>query len=176
MLLPLFLRWHGHPLVAPLLGLRAGVAVAAVAYLFYPQVTSAPLLYVLTVVEGLDTVWETCVHALVSLLVTDGAQGRAFGGLSFLRTAINLLGPTVCNSIWAVSVSTDPGVCFYVFSAVSFVSLGAASVLGPMVLRDGSLLEEAERQKAAMALPGQSDEADGGGCDRGELRAALLPA
>ena len=194
LLLPLFLRRHGHPLLAPLLGLRAGCAVAAVAYLFYPLATRPALLYALTFLEGLDTVWETCLHALVSLLTTAEAQGRAFGGLSFLRTAINLLGPTVCNSVWAATVSVNVNISFYVFSAVSVVSLLAASALKPVVLRDGALLEEAERQKAgaeaaaavgggkaggaagvapvALALGPEGGD-DGGGCD--ELRAALLP-
>ena len=174
LLLPLFLRWHGHPLMAPLIGLRAGCAVAAVAYVFYPWVRSAPLLYGLTFLEGLDTVWETCLHALTSLLVRSEMQGRVFGGLSFLRTAINLAGPTICNTVWAATVDTAPGITFYLFSAVSAASLLAASALGPLVQHDGAQLEPAEHEGKEGAVASEKVVGGDGDSDD-ELSAALLP-
>ena len=121
-LLPIFLKWYAHPVFGPLTALQIGVLVAIAAYPLYANVAER-YVFVVTVVEGFDSVWETCVHAMTTVLVPDSEQGLAFGGLSFLRTLMNMLSPIIVNSTWAATVEWHPGFAFYMMSACSFVTL-----------------------------------------------------
>ena len=123
-LLPLFLFYYNKPVKGPLLAMQSGFVVAVVCYPFYAWYAgSNSALFAITVVEGLDTVWEASLHTMTSVLMTSAEQGIAFGGLSFLRSVDNLLAPVIVNSAWGSSVATDPSIAFYMMSGLSVVAL-----------------------------------------------------
>ena len=72
-------------------------------------------------------------------------QGRAFGGLAFLRSLVNVTAPFLTSWIWGETVDTLVGTCFFFFSSLSAVAILITIPLGcTLSAREEAVLCETE--------------------------------
>jgi len=148
--LPAFLSRFSNPTTGASYALMIGVTIAMLSFIAYAVAPTEAVLFGVALVEGLDTVFDTCLNVIASLAVSPSEQGRAMGAMSFLRAILNLVAPMLGNVCWAATVTWYPAFTFCVLSGLSAISLALCVALRGAL--ETSSADKANEAKAALIV------------------------
>ena len=102
---------------------RLGLLFAIVLTALYPSARDSLTLTIMTTIEGVDAIWDTALRVLFTDIGRQhgAGEGQVLGIIGFLQTVIAVVGPVVFQSIYAATVTVNPGFVFFVVSGTTLV-------------------------------------------------------